>query len=34
MGENEIFFLPQRGFAKGHLIMKKKCQDHDGNLTP
>ncbi len=32
MRDDEIFFTPSQGFAKGHLIMRKKCLDYNGRL--
>lgn len=32
MTEEEIFFTPSQGFAKGHLILKRKCLEYDGTL--
>jgi hypothetical protein len=34
LGEDEYFFLPNHGFAKGNIYMNKRCQDFNKRLTP
>lgn len=30
MNEDDILFIPNHGFSKGNIIMKKKCQQFSG----
>jgi hypothetical protein len=33
MTDDEVFFIPNKGFAKGNIIMRRRCQDYDFKLT-